>query len=288
MKKINYLFQALLFLMAMAMFKVMPLDIASATGGWIARTLGPFMRGTRTARYNLGLAFPNKSEEEYKAIITGMWDNLGRVMGEYPHLNTIRERRTEFRGRDIVEDMRHRDGPALLIAAHLGNWEIPLPVISNERLDVDFVYRAPNNPYVDTIIKYFRRANDTIGSIPKSRQGMKQIIQSLQAKRIVGMVIDSKYNEGIPVPFFGHPAMTSDAFVVLARKYNCPVYPIRTERTKGANFICTLYPAFDVHDTDTVEQAVSRAHALLESWITERPEQWFWLHRRWPGSKKNT
>ena len=30
---------------------------------------------------------------------------------------------------------------------------------------------------------------------------------------------------------------------------------------------------------------LERAHldrGTLEIWIRERPEQWFWLHRRWP------
>jgi KDO2-lipid IV(A) lauroyltransferase len=32
------------------------------------------------------------------------------------------------------------------------------------------------------------------------------------------------------------------------------------------------------------EDVIAEAHALLESWIKERPEQWLWQHRRWGNS----
>ncbi len=30
-----------------------------------------------------------------------------------------------------------------------------------------------------------------------------------------------------------------------------------------------------------LEDIITDAHTLLETWITERPAQWLWLHRRW-------
>ena len=31
-----------------------------------------------------------------------------------------------------------------------------------------------------------------------------------------------------------------------------------------------------------VAETMRRVNALFEDWIRERPEQWLWLHRRWP------
>ena len=41
----------------------------------------------RIARANLARAFPEKTPAERNAIRRTMWDNLGRVVGEYPHLD---------------------------------------------------------------------------------------------------------------------------------------------------------------------------------------------------------
>jgi KDO2-lipid IV(A) lauroyltransferase len=67
----------------------LPLDTASAIGGAVARTFGPYIGVTRRARRNLQRVFPEKSPAEIEAIIREMWDNLGRVAAEYPHLSRI-------------------------------------------------------------------------------------------------------------------------------------------------------------------------------------------------------
>jgi KDO2-lipid IV(A) lauroyltransferase len=68
------------------MFKVLPLDYASAIRGALARGIGPFLPVSRHARRNISRAFPVLSETEIAGVVAGMWDNLGRLAAEYPHL----------------------------------------------------------------------------------------------------------------------------------------------------------------------------------------------------------
>src|SRR5438270_3154076 len=71
-------------------FKLLPLDCASALGGALARRIGPFLSVSKHARRNLNRAFPELSETEIARVVAGMWDNLGRLAAEYPHLRKIR------------------------------------------------------------------------------------------------------------------------------------------------------------------------------------------------------
>ena len=71
-------------------FKVLPLDCASALGGALARRIGPFLGVSKHARRNISRAFPELSETEIARVVAGMWDNLGRLAAEYPHLRNIR------------------------------------------------------------------------------------------------------------------------------------------------------------------------------------------------------
>jgi KDO2-lipid IV(A) lauroyltransferase len=67
----------------------LPLDCASALGGALARRIGPFLGVSKHARRNISRAFPKLSETEIGRVVAGMWDNLGRVAAEYPHLRNI-------------------------------------------------------------------------------------------------------------------------------------------------------------------------------------------------------
>src|SRR5271169_6701103 len=73
-----------------AVFGLLPLDCASALGGALARRIGPFLGISKRARLNLRRALPELSETEIAGVVAGMWDNLGRVAAEYPHLRKIR------------------------------------------------------------------------------------------------------------------------------------------------------------------------------------------------------
>src|SRR6266851_9581206 len=67
----------------------LPVDAASALGGALARRIGPWLGISKRARHNLKTAMPELSAAEVERVVRGMWDNLGRVAAEYPHLREI-------------------------------------------------------------------------------------------------------------------------------------------------------------------------------------------------------
>src|SRR5215469_12462726 len=85
--RLRYGMEAALFLAFMGLFRIMGVDAASALGGFIGRNIFARTRVTARARENLGRAFPEKSKPEIDAILRGMWDNLGRTVAEYAHLD---------------------------------------------------------------------------------------------------------------------------------------------------------------------------------------------------------
>ena len=88
----RYLFhplEAAAALVVYSLMRVLSIDMASALGGWLGRTVGPHIPVSARAVKNLSAAFPEKSPAEIAAIVRAMWDNLGRVAAEYPHLGEI-------------------------------------------------------------------------------------------------------------------------------------------------------------------------------------------------------
>ncbi len=286
MKQIRYFFEALFVNILFLAFRLMPLDMASACGGWIGCNVGPRLAVSRKALDNLRRALPGRTDEEYSIILAGMYDNLGRVIAEYPHLEKIARTRVDIINRDLIARPLAEGKTIVLVSGHLANWETAATTaLFQMNLPLKVVYRAPNNPWVADLLDRARSFNGRISTIPKSKTGMRALLESLKKGDHIGILIDQKYNEGIPASFFGQPAMTSPAFVHLAQKFKCPLIAARVERLKGAHFRITAFEPATLYNADGTPRAVADViedtHRVFESWIRERPEQWLWLHRRW-------
>ena len=267
------------------LFGLLPLDLASGLGGWLGRAIGPLLGVNRVARRNLMAAFPEKTDGEIKAIIAAMWDNIGRVAGEFPHLTRIAAERVELIGAENIDLLRDDGQAGIFISGHIGNWEVNGAVAALRGLPLHLVYRAANNPWVEDLYRK-GRAEACHALIQKGPEGARQALIVLKKGGHLGMLVDQKMNDGIPIPFFGRDAMTAPAQAVFATKFKCPLVPARVERIKGAHFRVTVLPPMEFPHTadghDDNRLLLIRINALLEEWIRERPDQWLWVHKRWP------
>jgi KDO2-lipid IV(A) lauroyltransferase len=101
----------------------------------------------------------------------------------------------------------------------------------------------------------------------------------------IGMLVDQKQNEGIAVSFFGRDAMTTPAAAAFAQRMRVPIAAGKVERLHGAYFRITAYRVEQAETGDgraDIAETTRRINALFEEWIRERPDLWFWVHRRWP------
>jgi Kdo2-lipid IVA lauroyltransferase/acyltransferase len=271
------------------LFRVMPLDWASDFGGWLARSLGPRFAISRRALKNLRRAMPEIGDEEGRRIIRGMWDNLGRVVAEYPHLGKYQVYaeggRIEIHGAEHIRAQGAPGNRAIFFSGHFGNWEVATLAVTQAGLGVVELYRAPNNPFVDSLIN---AARSVVGSelAAKGSGGARRMLAAMRDGRHIALLIDQKTNDGIAVPFFGHDAMTAPSLAVFARRFGCAVVPVRVDRLAGARFRITVEPPLALEklaDAAAETRAIMTAvNGVLERWVRERPDHWFWLHRRWP------
>jgi len=287
MRAIAYFGEAAALAVIMAFFASLPVDWASGLGGYVARLIGPRLSVSRRAAKNIARAFPKKGDAANRQIIRGMWDNLGRSLAEHPHLARIcaaGSPRVEIVNGAAVARLLADGNPGILFGGHFCNWEVgPSTIHRLMGSSLLSIYRAANNPWFDRLMKSWRPPRIAVS---KGATGGREVVRHLRGGGSVAMLVDQKMNDGIAVPFFGRDAMTAPAIARLALRFHCPIVPIRTERLDGVRFRFTVLPPIEVTVTGDQDADVlaimTRINGVLESWVRARPEQWLWLHRRWP------
>jgi KDO2-lipid IV(A) lauroyltransferase len=277
----------------LGLLRLLPPATASDLGGWVARAIGPFLPASAVADANLRAALPDLSAAARARIVRGVWDNLGRTVGELPHLADLRRDTPAgpgflVRNESVVQALAAAGGPAVFCSAHIGNWEFLQAAAASCGVNFAGFYRAATNPYADQLIQQVR-ARAVGQSLPlfnKGAVGARAALRHLAGGGRLGLLVDQKMNDGIAARFFGLPAMTAPAAAALALRYRCPVICGHVERLGPARLCLVAEAPLELPDTGDRQADIAlltqRINDVLEGWIRAKPESWLWLHRRWP------
>ncbi len=262
--------------------------------GRITQKIGPMLREQKIGRANLTAAFPEKSSDEIERILTGVWDNLGRIGAEFAHLDHVWDLdpdrlgngrvEIEPKSKKLFERLRDDGKPALIFASHLGNWELPAVAAVAHGLNAAILYRRPNIASADRAIEQLRSVN--MGTlIPAGREAPFRLAQALQNGQHVAMLVDQYFTNGVDVTFFGRKTKANPTLARLLRQIECPIHGVRIIRLPGHRFRAELSeeitPARDANGQIDVQGTMQVITSVIEGWIREYPDQWLWLHRRW-------
>jgi len=286
--RIRYCFETILVTLAYQFSCILPMTTASRAGAIVGKTIGPYLRRTEIARKNIRMAMPEMSDNQIEQVIKGMWNNLGRTLLEFPHIGKLDTSGfrdiVEFEGLEHVLSADSEGKGCIYFTGHLANWEIAAKAFAVNGYPLTVVIREANNPGIVRIIKKLRE-NYQAGSISKGQSGARQMVNALKAGERIGIFVDQKMNNGIKTRFFGHDAMSASAIASLALKYDYPVIPVRVIRKNNSKFkVCVLPPVQLVRSGDNnrdIPEYMNKINLILEGWIREYPDQWYWIHNRW-------
>lgn len=287
-RRIRYRIEAAGFFAVIGFFRMFGIDRASDIGAWIGRNLVGRTFLSRRPLRNLRIAFPEKSEREIAAILTTMWDNLGRVMAEYAHLDEISwngpNPRIEVAGGEHFFEANARGKGMIFLSAHFANWET-MPIVAREYgIKGAVIVRSANNPFVSKWLDDLRMRKGMQEQISKG-QSLLRVFSILRKGETIMLLADQRASEGIRVPFFGRDAFTTPAPATIALKLGVPVVPVANRRLGGARFHMQIYPPINPPNTGDHERDVflmtSAINGFIEERVREAPGEWLWIHKRW-------
>lgn len=284
-----YPIQALFVYFFYYLLRLIPVTWAANAGAFLFRLVGPITSAHKTAHKNLKHAFPEWDEGKISKVVDDVWNNLGRGAGEFMQLDRMQitgpNANIEVHGEEHLIKARDSKKEFICYSAHMANWEVTSVTATRLGVRLANVYRSASNPYVDTLTRQIRsHYSGTL--IPKGRKGARALISEFKKGNPLGMLVDQKLNEGKEVPFFGRNCMTATAPAELAIRFDCPIIPVQIIRLPKSRFKVVFHPPMKKPNTGNLHvdslELVKDMNLTLETWIREHPEQWLWVHKRWP------
>ena len=267
--------------------RLLGVERASGLGGWLLRTLGPLTGTQKTVIRNLRIAFPDLTPDRRDALAREQWDRTGRTFAELAVMDQLTPEggRVEVVGLERLHALRDSGKPAVLISGHLANFEVMAAVIMAAGVPCQVTYRAANNPYVDALIRKSRERYGIRLFAPKG-DGTRELMAGMKRGDSIALLVDQKYNQGPEIEFFGQPVNASPGAARLALKFDTVMLPLSVVRLPGVRFRVAVHAPITVPDTGDravdILAGVQAANTFVEDRVREVPEDWFWVHKRWP------
>ena len=262
---------------------------------WAGRFLYRFLPLRRQVILdNLRLVYGERvGEDEIVQLAQAHYGHLWRLFVEFLKFRWLsQERKMAMVRIENVEAFASALGQnkgVLILTGHFGNWEVSTIAGLNHypqmRGRFHFVRRAIKPKWLDTLVT--RRFNEAgFGVFPK-RGSLDAMLDRLAAGDAIVFPFDqlARPPDGIDVDFFGHPAWTFKSLAIIALATGAPVLPATSWREADGRHVLRFEEPMSPIECERTGEAIrlnTRAYnAALERAILRRPEQWYWVHRRW-------
>jgi len=281
-------------LVAYGLLAALPLPVAMRLAAAVAALVIRLdRRHRRIGLINLGIAFPELSDDQRRAILLASYRNLGRMIAECAHLGRI----TAANIRDFVsfedEELWTRELPnqlrssgILVLTGHFGNWELFAHAHGVLGHPVQLVHQTIKNPLIDAFVARMRSRAGT--RMLRKHGAARGVLRTLREHGLMVLPLDQNASRrtGVFVDFFGRPASTNAGFARIVELTSVPVYPaflVRDGTSVRHRIVILPRVQFaSMADRDrTTREFTQRCTAVLETMIRRHPDHWLWTHKRW-------
>ena len=256
-----------------------------ALGGvWFQYIVSPISGSKARISENIEHVLPNLGLKDKQKVFGGVPNNIGRTFTElfFPDdfLQIIETCEITGEGYNAFKEAQLTGQPVILVAGHFGNYDSIRGRLVLEGHNIGSLYKPLSNPFLNRI--YVSRISK-IGFplFPNDKDGMRQMIHSLQRGETIALMADQAMSSGTKLPFMGRMCNTPISAAKLATKYGALLIPCLSNRNKDG-ITHTSVMKTPIKHTDPVEMT-KQLNFVFEQHLQENIDQWLWTHRRWKG-----
>jgi KDO2-lipid IV(A) lauroyltransferase len=244
----------------------------------------------RVVRRNLKFVYPEWAPERIKEISLRIFQNIGITFIEICQIACLpRDKllsRTKIKGEKLLLDAIKDNKGAILISAHLGNWEIVAPFLSaNIGARASMVGRRLRIDLINRLISGLRTRFGA--TVIDKEAGMPKMMRAIRDGKILGIMLDqgTQSSMGVKVNFFSRAVTATVGPALLALRCKCPVVPIFGVREADGSLKIIVESPLKLKRTKDLKADLKVNTQIMvnaiEKAVRAYPEQWFWVHKRW-------
>ncbi len=265
--------------------------------GWCAFSVLPGRR--RAILEALKVICPEADRAERRRLGKRVLMNYANNFGDFLRLYHMEKKQlmdiTEVEGVEHFERALKESGGAVLISAHLGNWEVGTNFIAASGLPLVGVAESggPGEAFYSLFKRYRQHFGTIILSLEDPSIGFK-LRRRLKSGFVVGLIADRDIaGSGIEVEYFKKRAVfpTGAAFLSLAtRTPIIPAFYLRRNRKGKKVYYGYIEKPIQFKRGSSMREDVQRLTQLvahrLEAVVKQYPDQWFCFPPPWEGVGK--
>ena len=290
MKIFRYFLEFAIVIIFFLIFKIIGLKLSSNFGEIIGKYFGPLFRKKAIAKKNILIAFPDLNENSINEMIERMWKNIGRIFGEYIHINKfsiidLKKIKIGYPNKNNFEILKKNNKPVVFFSGHFANFELMAKCLHELGFNIGAIYRPLNNIFLNPIMEFIRKKYICPIQIEKGSNGTKKLIKHISNNNPLALMVDQRLSSSIRVPFFDQPATTTITPAQLAIKYDALLVPVFLKRLEKTNFEFFIEEPLITNRTNDYDKDIFNITQIMnikiEEFIKRDPAHWLWSHDRW-------
>jgi KDO2-lipid IV(A) lauroyltransferase len=240
--------------------------------------------------HNLKTIFPEKDEREIRRIRIDIFRNFAKYLVDffrYPLLSLeYINSKVSVENRHYLDEALLRGKGAVILTAHIGNWELGGVIIAKLGYPFWAVALAHKDKRINS---FFDRQRESMGiNVIPMQFALRRGLRLLKENNFIALLGDRDFtrNGGVPVDFFGKKALLPQGPAILALKSGAAIVPGYLVRNADDTFrLCFEKPIYSPsssgEDGQDILKLLDECKGRIENWIKHYPGQWYVFRKFW-------
>ncbi|MBL8012428.1 MAG: lysophospholipid acyltransferase family protein [Candidatus Omnitrophica bacterium] len=225
-------------------------------------------------------------------LVRDVFRNFGRYLVEFFRMvkdvdDSFIAKKVKCEGLDHMKEVLARGKGAIVVTAHIGNWELG----GNVMRKLGFPVLAVALPHKHNLVNdLFNQQREKCGiSVVSPQNAVRKFLEKLKENESVALVADRDFGtHGVVMNFLGYPTLLPKGPAVLSIKTGAGIIPSFFLYNEDGGYTLSFYPPVyppvvgdQIVSDDVLKTTISRYITVVEEKIRRFPGQWLMFREFW-------